>query len=110
VRVEHVLKKKETLSRADSKNTKIRYTYLITAESFKRGPAELQIEDRIPVSTIKEVKVDDVELVPEPDEQTDDGLLTWKLAMEPGDSREITVQYVVEFPSGMSAASLGIDE
>jgi len=110
VKVEHTLKKKEMLSKADARTTKVRYTYLITAESFRRGPAELHVEDRVPVSTIKEVKVDDLEIVPEPDEHTEEGLLTWKLAMEPGDRREITIEYVVEYPSTMSARALGLED
>jgi len=110
VKVEHELVKKEVLSRESSKTTRVRYTFAITAESFRRDAAEVHVADRVPVSTIREVKIDDLEMIPEPDEHTEDGLVTWKLQMEPGEKREITVEYVVEFPSGMSAASLGIEE
>jgi len=110
VKVGHELTKKEVLSRESSKTTKVRYTFAITAENFRRDAVEVHIADRVPVSTIKEVKIDDLEMVPEPDEHTEDGLVTWKLSMEPGEKQEIAVEYVVEFPSGMSPASLGIEE
>jgi len=110
VKVEHELVKKEVLSKESSKTTRVRYTFGITAESFRRDAAEVHIADRVPVSAIREVKIDDLEMVPEPDEHTEDGLVTWKLSMEPGEKQEIAVEYVVEFPSGMSPASLGIEE
>ena len=110
VKVEHILKKKETISRAESKTAKVRYTYLISAESFRRGTTELRIADRVPVSTMREVKIGRLVFVPEPDEQTDEGLLTWKLQMEHGEKREISIEYVVEYPSHMSPVSLGLEE
>ncbi|MCK4409812.1 MAG: mucoidy inhibitor MuiA family protein, partial [Candidatus Eisenbacteria sp.] len=110
VKVEHILKKKETISKAKSKTAKVRYTYLISVESFRRGTTELRIADRVPVSTMREVKIEDLEFVPEPTEQTDEGLLTWKLQMEHGESREISIEYVVEYPSHLSPAGLGLEE
>ena len=116
VKVEHTLKKKEVLSKAKDKTTKVRYTYLITAESFRRGSTELQVADRVPVSTIREVKIDDLKLVPEPDEtdepdeSEDDGLVTWTFQMDPGGKREISIEYVVEYPSHMSPRALGLEE
>jgi hypothetical protein len=110
VKVEHTLKTKETLSRADSRTTKIKYVYVIKAESFRSAPAELHVEDRIPVSTIKDIKIDDVRIEPEPDERTEDGLMKWKLSMEPGAAREMTIEYVVAYPSTMSAKNLGLED
>jgi len=110
VKVEHVLMKKETISKAKSKIAKVRYTYLISVESFRRGTTELWVADRVPVSTMREVKIEGLELVPEPAEQTDEGLLTWKLRMEPGETREISIEYVVEYPSHLSPRSLGLEE
>jgi len=110
VKVEHILKKKETISKAKSTTTKVRYSYLISVESFRRGTTELRIVDRVPVSTMREVKIDKLEFVPEPAEQTDEGLVTWELRMEPGEKREITIEYVVEYPSHMSPVSLGLEE
>ena len=110
VKVEHIMKKKETISKAKSKTAKVRYTYLISVESFRRGTTELRIADRVPVSTMREVKIENLKFVPEPSEQTDEGLLTWELQMEHGEKREISIEYVVEYPSHMSPVSLGLEE
>jgi hypothetical protein len=110
VKVEHDLTKKEVLSKASSKTTKVRYSYLITAESFRRGDAEVRIEDRVPVSVMKEVKIDDLEIEPEPDELTEEGLAAWTFQLSRGDSREISIEYVVEYPSHLSPRNLGLEE
>jgi hypothetical protein len=110
VKVEHVLARKEVLSKASDRNAKVRYQYVITAESFRPGRTELRIADRIPVSTIREVEIDDVEIVPEPDERTDEGLVDWEMEMGAGERREISMTYVVEYPSQMSPVSLGLEE
>ncbi|MCK4512007.1 hypothetical protein KAW64_09720, partial [bacterium] len=60
--------------------------------------------------TMREVKIENLKFVPEPAEQTDEGLLTWKLRMEPGETREITIEYVVEYPSHLSPRGLGLEE
>jgi hypothetical protein len=109
VKVEQEMEK-ETLSKHGSKTRKVQYRYATTAESFRRGPAALWIVDRIPVSAMKDVKVDDVRIVPEPSERGEDGILTWKLRAEPGQRQEIVTEYVIEYPSDMSAGSLGLEE
>ncbi len=101
---------KQVLSKARDKTTKVRYEYTIKARSFKRHAAELWVTDRIPVSAIKEIEVDDVEITPAPDEQTEDGLLTWKLNVTPGQELQIDVSFVIEYPSQMSAQDLGLED
>jgi hypothetical protein len=109
VTVEHELEAKEVLSKARDKTTKVRYSYSITAESYKRDAAELWVIDRIPVSRVKEIKVDDIEILPPPDEQTEDGLLTWKLQIAPGQKHEITIEYVIEYPSEMTLRDVNLE-
>lgn len=109
VKVEQELEK-ETLSKLKSRTTKVRYRYATAVESFRRDSAQLWIIDRVPVSNMKDVKVDDIVIVPEPDERGEDGLLTWKLRVEPGQRQEIVTEYVVEHPSNMTAGDLGLEE
>lgn len=101
---------KHVLSKARDKTMKVRYGYSIIAKSFKKHADELWVTDRIPVSSLKEVKVDDVEITPAPDEKTEDGLLTWKLDIAPGQELQIHVSYVIEYPSRMSPQDLGLEE
>jgi hypothetical protein len=109
VKVEEKLEK-ETLSKLKDRTRKVRYGYTIIAESFRREPADIWIIDRIPVSDMKDVKVDDVRIDPPPDEFTEEGLLTWKLRIEPGERREMVTEYVIECPSDMTEAGLGLEE
>jgi len=110
VKVEQELVSKEVLSKRNSKRTKVRYRYAIVAESFRRDPVELWIVDRVPVSVMKDIRVQGLEMTPEPDEMAEDGLVTWKLMIEPGQRREISTEYVVVYPSEFSAGVLGLEE
>jgi uncharacterized protein (TIGR02231 family) len=98
MKVEHKRVKRERLTKEGAKTTKIRYSYLITLESFKKDSITVDVQDRIPVSNIKEVSIEDVDLEPKPDERREDGILTWKFEMAPGGKREITIEYTIQFP------------
>lgn len=100
MKVDHKQVKKERLTKPGAKTTKYRYSYLITLESFKRDSVTVTVQDRIPVSRVKEVKIDDVDLEPKPDEEGEDGILTWKLALPPKGKQEITIEYTIEYPGG----------
>jgi uncharacterized protein (TIGR02231 family) len=100
MKVEHKQVKKERLSKPGAKTTKYRYNYLITLESFKGDSVTVTLQDRIPVSRVKEVKIADVDLEPKPDEEREDGILTWKLALPPKGRQEITIEYTIEHPGG----------
>ncbi len=100
---------REVLSRAGSRKTKIRYTVSITSESFRKLPAELWVLDRVPVSMIKDVAVRNVEILPEPDEHDEEGLLTWKLTLDAGERAEILTEYTVEFPSAFTPRGINLE-
>jgi uncharacterized protein (TIGR02231 family) len=110
VKVDYELRTREVLSRAKSATVKVRYAYVMTVESFKQEPAEVWVLDRVPVSVMKDVKVDAVEIAPVPDRHDEDGLLAWKLTLKPGERQELSVQYEVEYPSSMTPRDLGLDE
>jgi uncharacterized protein (TIGR02231 family) len=98
IKVSHKLEKRERLTREGKGKKKIRYHYLITLESFKRDTVSVAVEDRVPVSTVKEISVDDVDLEPKPDERKEDGVVTWKLELVPGVKLKIRIAYTIVFP------------
>jgi len=100
---------REVLSRTGSSKTKIRYTVSITSESFRQAPVELWVQDRVPVSLLKDVDVDDVDIQPEPDEHGEEGLLTWRLTLGAGERSEIETAYTVEFPSELTARGINLE-
>jgi uncharacterized protein (TIGR02231 family) len=109
IKAEHKRVKRERQSKQGAKTTKIRYSYLITLESFKQDSITVTVQDRIPVSNIKEVEVKDVDLEPKPDEEREDGILTWKIHMEPGTKREITIEYTIQFPGDWPERRLNLE-
>jgi len=109
MKVTHKLEKKEYLTKEGATVRKIRYSYLITIESFKKGAAEVVLQDRIPVSAMKEIKVTDVDLDPKPAEEREDGIITWNLAPVPKQKIEIRLAYTIEFPGDWEEFSLNLE-
>ncbi len=108
LKVEHDVER-EVLSRSGSKKTKIRYTMSIVSESFRSSSAELWILDRVPVSLLKDIDVRDVEVLPEADTHDDEGVLTWKLTLDAGESAEVGATYTVEYPSDFSPQGINLE-
>ena len=109
VKVEHKLEKREYVEKEGKKWKKIRYHYLITLENFKKEPAEIVLQDRIPVSTMKEVKVEKVDISPKPDEKGEDGIVTWNLNPAAGGKIEIRISYTIVFPGEWPEHSLNLE-
>ncbi len=109
IKVEHERMKRERLTKQGSKTTKIRYTYKMTLESFKKDSIEVTVKDRIPVSNMKEIKIEDVDIEPKPDEEGEDGILTWKIEMPPGGKQEFVIEYTIAFPGDWPQRSLNIE-
>lgn len=61
--------------------------------------AEIEIIDRIPVSGHDRVKIT-ADIDPEPVSE-EEGILTWRLELEPGESRVISVEFEIEYPNNM---------
>ena len=109
MKVEHKRVKKERLTKQGAKTTKIRYSYLIMLESFKKDSVTVTLQDRIPVSHVKEVKVTSVDLEPKPDEEQGDGILTWKFEMSAGGKQEVRIEYTIEYPGDWPTRRLNIE-
>jgi uncharacterized protein (TIGR02231 family) len=109
LKIEHKRLAKERLTKQGAKRTKFRYSYLITLESFKSADATVIVQDRIPVSLTKDIAIDDVEFEPRPDEQKDDGTVTWNLDLVPGGKQEIRIAYTVVFPAEWSENMINLE-
>ena len=109
IKVAHKLEKKEYLTKDGALVRKIRFHYLITLESFKKGAAAVKLQDRIPVSAMKEIKVTNVDLEPKPDEEREDGILTWNLAPASKQKIEIRIAYTIEFPGDWDEWSITLE-
>jgi uncharacterized protein (TIGR02231 family) len=78
-------------------NKKEVFTYKITVRNNKKEKAELLLKDQYPISTDKDIEV---ELLDNGGAAVnkDNGVLTWKLELAPGQSQEFRVSYSMKYP------------
>ncbi len=69
----------------------------IIVRNTKRVPVNIRIADQYPVSTVKEISVDDIKA---PDAQIDKetGIVSWAIALQPGQERKSGIGYSVKYP------------
>lgn len=109
IAVTHRLEKREYVEKEGKKYRKIRYSYLLTLESFKKETIEVVLQDRIPVPVVEEIEIDDVDIEPKPDERGEDGILTWNLSPAPGGKIEIRLAYTIVFPGDWPEHMLNLE-
>jgi uncharacterized protein (TIGR02231 family) len=69
----------------------------LTVHNKKKQPVTVTVEDQVPVSTDKEIKIETPEISgAQHDLQT--GKLTWRFELKPSESRAMTVKYTVKHP------------
>lgn len=73
--------------------------YSITVTNGLDRTAEITVKDRVPVSVQDKIKIEGVEISPQPVERDDQELLTWKVVLAPGESGKVTVRYRITYPS-----------
>lgn len=74
--------------------------YMITVRNGLGRPLEVVVRDRLPVPAKEEIRIEDVSIDPEPAEKDDKGILTWRLQMESGGTKRISVMYTIRFQGG----------
>ena len=74
------------------------YTLEITNGTGK--PQTVTVRDRIPIPADDLVSLNLGKIEPAPVERSKENLLTWVLALEPGDTKRISVEYALKFPGG----------
>ena len=98
----NVIVKRKRLNNFKSKsflgsNRIINKGYTVEIKNNKTSQITLSLEDRIPVSQNKEIKVSDIET---DDANYDDesGILSWKITLEPEQSMKKQFRYQVKYP------------
>jgi hypothetical protein len=71
--------------------------YEITIRNNKNTSVEVQLYDRIPIAQNKEIKVENAKYDDGKIEK-EDGIINWKLALEPKKSIKKTIEYEVKYP------------
>ena len=79
-------------------NNKVqKITYELTIKNNKKDTVRLMLKDQYPLSTNKDIEV---ELLNEGNASVNKelGVLTWKLELQPGESRKVRFSYAVRYP------------
>lgn len=71
--------------------------YEINIRNTKQIPVNITIYDQFPVSTNKEISVDD-QRAPEAQIDKDTGIATWAMTLEPGQEKKLSISYSVKYP------------
>jgi uncharacterized protein (TIGR02231 family) len=85
---------------------RITYEYLITVQNNKKTTERVIVADQVPLSrnekiVVKLLSPDAREVKP-----TDEGTLKWTLDLKPGEKRELTVKFTVDFANDVNVAGL----
>ena len=85
---------------------RITYEYLITVQNNKKTTERVIVADQVPLSrnekiVVKLLSPDAKEVKP-----TDEGTLKWTLDLKPGEKRELTVKFTVEYGNDVNVAGL----
>jgi uncharacterized protein (TIGR02231 family) len=78
-------------------NTKVSREWVLTAKNLRKQKINLIIEDQLPVAVNKAITVDAV-TISGAEHDKDKGKLTWKLSMNPTESKTLPVKYTVTYP------------
>ena len=80
-------------------NTTETRSHCITVKNNTQQEVPFQLKEQYPLSTNKDIEVRLTECSPEAGTDNSDlGVLTWKLQLKPGESRTFTVTYTVKYP------------
>ena len=89
-----------------SKDNRITYEYLITIQNNKRTTERVIVTDQVPVSRNEKIVVK-VSAPAEKEMKPDaEGKLKWTLDLKPGEKRELTVKFTVDYPTDIKVDGL----
>jgi uncharacterized protein (TIGR02231 family) len=72
--------------------------YTIEVTNGMEAEHQVTVMDRVPFPTVDKVTVEAKKIDPEPDERDKENRLTWKLSLQPGETKKITVEYAIKYP------------
>jgi len=97
------IKVKRTENRVEKRggilsNNRVSWVCSIELENYKNENVAVEVQDQMPVSGNKEIKVSLENAGIKPDEIKDDGTIIWKVNLKAGEKLKIPFEIVVEYP------------
>jgi uncharacterized protein (TIGR02231 family) len=85
---------------------RVTYEYLLTLQNNKKTAVRVVVADQIPVSRNEKIVVK--QLAPDAKEfkPTAEGVLKWTLDLKPGEKRELTVKFSLDYPNDVQVTGL----
>ena len=74
-----------------------KFTYQLTVKNTKNEPINLLLKDQYPLTTNKEIEVELLD-TDGAEVNGDNGVLNWKLALSPNETKKIKFSYTVKYP------------
>ena len=71
--------------------------YEISVRNNKKVAVTIRVSDQVPVSTNKEITVEDVK-APDGQLDKDTGIVTWTITLQPGQEKKLNLGYSVKYP------------
>lgn len=78
-------------------NRKVVYSYEMIIKNNRKSSVNIDLEDQLPISQISEIIVDAVELS-KGEINKDDGKVSWKFLIPPGESQKVIYTYTIKYP------------
>lgn len=98
IRVQRTKVNESTSRKLIASNQVQTLTWLITVENTQNQPITIQVQDQLPVSIDNSIEVSAEKL--SGGKMNDNGIVTWTLNLQPGEKRELLLQYKVKSPKG----------
>ena len=104
ITVKRSILKDATLLKTKDGFTKQSFTYELTVKNNKTKEVNILLKDQYPLSNEKDISI---ELVKDGDAaiNTDLGVLTWKIKLQPGESQKVSYTYTVKYPKDKKIAN-----
>ena len=85
---------------------RITYEYLITVQNNKKTTERVIVADQVPISRNEKVVVKLLSPDAKDIKPTDEGTLKWTLDLKPGEKREVTLKFTVEYDNDVNVTGL----
>lgn len=110
---DNVRVKKELIERDTDKGSllqrgirRVTLGYRVTLANHTSAPARIALKDRLPVPRNERIKINVLDIRPQPTTRTKLEQLTWDLDLAPGEERRVEWRFVVESPTDMDVVGL----
>ncbi len=87
-------------------NVRVTYEFRYMLENNRTSADTVAVEENIPISQNEKILVDQIDPSGKQNRPDDKGILTWKIPLKPGEKKNWTLKFNVEYPQGTTISGL----